>query len=80
MPLPFSAEPSSTGQISPSRSSLRQIVEHLVARRRHVFQQLLHQLVVIIGELLQHGEPRLLLSRSASASGMSITSLAACSR
>ena len=38
------------------------IVEHLVARRRHVLEQLLHQLVVIVGELLQHREPRLLLA------------------
>ena len=37
---------------------LRQIVEHLVARRLDIFQQLLHQLVVVIGERFQHGEAR----------------------
>ena len=35
-----------------------EIVEHLVARRLDVFEQLLHQLVVVIGERLQHGEAR----------------------
>ena len=49
MPLPFSAEPSS------------KIVEDLVTRRRHVLEKLLHQLVIIVGELLEHREPRLLL-------------------
>ena len=40
----------------------RQIVEHLVARRLDVFEQLLHQLVVVIGERFQHGEARGLLA------------------
>ncbi len=40
----------------------RQIVEDLVARWRHVFEELLHQLVVIVGKLLQHREARLLLA------------------
>ena len=35
-----------------------EIVEHLVARRLDVFEQLLHQLVVVIGQGLQHGEAR----------------------
>ena len=35
-----------------------QIVEHLVARRLDVFEQLLHQLVVMIGERLQHRKAR----------------------
>ena len=47
----------------PVAQLLGEIVEHLVARRRHVLEQLLHQLVVIIGELLQHGEARFLLAR-----------------
>ena len=38
-----------------------QIVEHLVARRLDVFEQLLHQLVVVIGERLQHRKARGLL-------------------
>ena len=47
----------------PVAQLLGEIVEHLVARRRHVFEQLLHQLVVVIGQLLQHGEARFLLMR-----------------
>ena len=39
-----------------------EIVEYLVARRLNVFEQLLHQLVVVIGERLQHGEARGLLA------------------
>jgi hypothetical protein len=39
-----------------------QIVEYLVARRLDVFEQLLHQLVVVIGELFQHRKARLLLA------------------
>ena len=39
---------------------LGEIVEHLIARRRDVLEQLLHQRVVVVGELLQHGEARLL--------------------
>ena len=39
-----------------------QIVENLVARRRHIRQELLHQLIVVVGELLQHVEARLLLA------------------
>ena len=41
---------------------LGEIVEHLVARRRDVLEQLLHQLVVMVGERLQHGEARLFLA------------------
>ncbi len=41
---------------------LGEIVEHLVARRLDVLEQLLHQLVVVIGERLQHGEARFLLA------------------
>ncbi len=40
----------------------REIVEHRVARRLDVFQQLLHQRVVMVGELLQHREARFLLA------------------
>ncbi len=36
----------------------REIVEHLVARRLDVLEQLLHQLVVVVGERLQHREAR----------------------
>ena len=36
----------------------REIVEYLVARRLDVLEQLLHQLVVVVGKRLQHGEPR----------------------
>ena len=35
-----------------------EIVKNLVARRLDVFEQLLHQLVVVVGERLQHGEAR----------------------
>ena len=41
---------------------LGQIVEDLVARRLDVLEQLLHQLVVVVGERLQHGEARGLLA------------------
>ena len=41
---------------------LGEVVEHLVARRRNVLEQLLHQLVVVVGERLQHGEARFLLA------------------
>ena len=50
--------PISTGHTRPSRNSRRQIVEHFVARRLDVFEQLLHQLVVVIGERFQHREAR----------------------
>ena len=39
-----------------------EIVEHRVARRLDVFEQLLHQRVVMVGELLQHREARFLLA------------------
>ena len=39
-----------------------EIVEHRVARRLDVLQQLLHQRVVVIGELFQHREARFLLA------------------
>ena len=38
---------------------LGEIGEHLVARGLHVGEQLLHQLVVVVGELLEHLEARL---------------------
>ena len=41
---------------------LGEIVEHLVARRLDVLEQLLHQLVVVVGQRLQHGEARGLLA------------------
>ena len=41
---------------------LGEIVEHLVARRLDVLKQLLHQLVVVIGERLQHREARFFLA------------------
>ena len=39
-----------------------EIVEHRVARRLDVLQQLRHQLVVVIGERFQHAEARVLLT------------------
>ena len=44
-----------------------EIVEHSVARRLDVFQQLFHQRIVVIGELFQHREPRFLLAVEISA-------------
>ncbi len=41
---------------------LDEVGEHLVARRLHVGEQLLHQLVVVVGQLLQHLEARLRLA------------------
>ena len=38
----------------------REIVEHAVARRLDVADQLLHQRVVVVGEALEHGIARLL--------------------
>ena len=46
----------------PLAQFLGEIVEHLVARRLDVLEQLLHQLVVVIGQRLQHGEARFLLA------------------
>ena len=40
----------------------REIVEHRIARRLDVFQQLLHQRVIVVGELFQHREPRFLFA------------------
>jgi hypothetical protein len=39
-----------------------EVVEHCVARRRNVLEQLLHQRVVMIGELFQHRKAGLLLA------------------
>ena len=39
-----------------------EIVEHCVTRRLDVLQQQLHQRVVVVGELLQHREPRFLFA------------------
>ena len=41
---------------------LREVVENLVARRLDILEQLLHQLVVVIGQRLQHGEARFFLA------------------
>ena len=41
---------------------LGEIVEYLVARRRNVLEQLLHQLVVVVGQLFQHAEARFALA------------------
>ena len=41
----------------------REVGEHLVARRLDVFQKLLHQRVVMVGEALQHGEARFVAQR-----------------
>ena len=41
---------------------LREIVEHLVARRLDILEQLLHQLIIVIGQRLQHGEARFFLA------------------
>ncbi len=57
----------------------REIVEYLVARRRNILEQLLHQFVVVIGERLQHGEARGLLALQVLAADSSITSDAVCS-
>ena len=46
----------------PVAEFLRQVLEDLVARGRHVGEQLLHQLVVVVGELFQHVETRFLLT------------------
>ena len=56
------ATPSSTGHDQALAQFLGEIVEHLVARRLDVLEQLLHQLVVVIGQRLQHGEARFLLA------------------
>jgi len=40
---------------------LCEVFEHLVARWLNILEQLLHELVVMIGERLQHGEARGLL-------------------
>jgi hypothetical protein len=58
---------------------LGEIGEHLVARGLHVGEQLLHQLVVVVGELLEHLEARL-VSRSFTLDGISTTSACACGR
>jgi len=58
-PLVRVAEPISTGQMT-RRAALWRDVEHLVARRRNVFEQLLHQFVVVIGQRFEHGEARFL--------------------
>src|SRR5258708_11844569 len=39
-----------------------QIVEHSIPRRRYILEQLLHQRVVVIGELFQHREAGFLLA------------------
>jgi hypothetical protein len=39
-----------------------EIVEHGIARRLDILQQLLHQRVVMVGELFQHREARFLLA------------------
>ena len=41
---------------------LREIVEHLVARRLDILEQLLHQLVVVVGKRLEHLEARFFLA------------------
>ena len=41
---------------------LGEIVEHLVARRLDVLEQLLHERIVVVGERLQHREARFLLA------------------
>ena len=41
---------------------LGEVLEDLVARRRHIAEQLLHQLVVVVGKLLEHVEARFLLA------------------
>ncbi len=42
---------------------LGKIGEDFVARRLNVFEELLHQRVVVVGEALQHGEARLVAAR-----------------
>ena len=41
---------------------LGEIIENLVAWRLDILEQLLHQLVIVVGERLQHGETRRLLA------------------
>src|SRR5262249_5939399 len=41
---------------------LSKIIENLITGRLDVFEQLLHQLVVVIGQRLQHREARFLLA------------------
>ena len=57
------AEPISTGQMAPSRSSFGEIVEHLRRAAARCLEQLLHQLIVMVGELFQHREARVFLAR-----------------
>ena len=56
MPLPCSAEPRNTGTDLSSLHFLRQIIEDAVTRRLHVGQQLLHEVIIIVGQLLEHVE------------------------
>ena len=58
---------------------LGEIVEYLVARRLDVLEQLLHQLVVVIGQRLQHGEARFLLAIEILALELDDLRTAACS-
>ena len=53
-PLVRVAEPSKHRTDETVAQFLGQIVEDLVARRLHVLEQLLHQLVVVVGQRLQH--------------------------
>ena len=46
----------------PFRQFAAQIVAHFVARRLDVGEQFLHQVLVVIGELLEHLEARFLLA------------------
>ena len=79
-PLPRSAEPNSTGTTWPLAQFAGEVVEDAVARRLDLGDQLLHQLVVVVGEALQHGEARLASRAAARRPAGRTTSLGACSR
>ena len=57
-PKPLAADPKRTGTISPPRRSRGEVGEHRLAVGHLVHQQLLEQSVVMVGELLEHVEPR----------------------
>ena len=63
IPCPCSAEPSSNRANEAVAQFLGEIAEDAVVRRRNVGEQLLHQLVVVVGKFFEHLEARFLLTR-----------------
>ncbi len=61
-PLVRVATPIRTGHTSPSRSSLARSSNTRSRGGGNIRQQLLHQLVVVVGERLQHGEAGVFLA------------------